>query len=138
MPFSKILLPMAPEEPDASMHALEVARELLREGGEIHTLTVLEVPPGYLKGYLTDAQITELAEKHREARRETPKGMASNKVVKGHPAQAILEEAEALGADCIVLAAHSPGAQSFLLGSTSARVVRRANCSVMVVRQGTI
>lgn len=73
MPFSKILLPMAPEEPDASMHALEVARELLREGGEIHTLTVLEVPPGYLKGYLTDAQITELAEKHREARRDTQK-----------------------------------------------------------------
>lgn len=136
MPFNKILVPVAPEEPEASSRAYETARELLRKGGEIHTLSVLEVPPGYLKDYLTDTQIADLAQKYRESQRTTFDGVVSNKVVKGHPAYAILDEAEAMGADCIVMAAHSPGVRTFMLGSTSARVVRRANSSVVVVRQG--
>lgn len=48
--------------------------------------------------------------------------------------QEILGQAEADGADLIIIGGHSPGIADYLLGSNAARVVRRAGCSVYVVR----
>ena len=52
----------------------------------------------------------------------------------GNPANEILALAEESGADCIVIASHRPGFGDYLIGSTAARVVRHAPCSVMVLR----
>ena len=52
----------------------------------------------------------------------------------GHAYNTILDEAEKSGADLIIIASHRPGLQDYLLGSTAAKVVRHANCSVLVVR----
>lgn len=46
----------------------------------------------------------------------------------------VLEVADELGVDQIVVAAHRPGAADFLLGTNTARIVRHAKCSVTVVR----
>jgi nucleotide-binding universal stress UspA family protein len=46
----------------------------------------------------------------------------------------ILRVAEEAGADLIVMASHRPELSDYLLGPNAARVVRHANCSVMVVR----
>lgn len=46
----------------------------------------------------------------------------------------VLDEAEKLGADLIIIGCHSPDVADYLLGSNAARVVRRATCSVYVVR----
>ena len=48
----------------------------------------------------------------------------------------ILDVAEELGVDQIILAAHRPSLVDGLLGSNAARVVRHAKCSVQVVREG--
>ena len=37
-------------------------------------------------------------------------------------------------ADMIIIASHRPGLQDYFLGSTAAKVVRHATCSVLVVR----
>jgi len=59
----------------------------------------------------------------------------TTKVVKGSPAQAIVEEAEQWGADLIMMGSHGYGFwQRALLGSVSNSVVHHAPCSVMVVR----
>lgn len=56
-------------------------------------------------------------------------------VREGHAASVIVEEAEALGTDLIVTASHGlSGIEGFLLGSVTARVVRRAGCPVLVAR----
>ena len=47
----------------------------------------------------------------------------------------IVEVAERVGADLIVLASHQPGLRDYLLAAHAARVARRACCSVLVVRQ---
>ena len=52
----------------------------------------------------------------------------------GHPYHTILEVAEEKGAELVVIASHKPGLQDYLLGSTAAKVVRHANCSVLVLR----
>ena len=46
----------------------------------------------------------------------------------------ILSLAREVGADLIVMASHQPGIEDYLLGPNAARVVRHANCSVLVVR----
>lgn len=46
----------------------------------------------------------------------------------------ILQAATRIGADLIVMASHRPVLQDYLLGPNSARVVRHATCSVLVVR----
>ncbi len=46
----------------------------------------------------------------------------------------ILKAVEETGCDLIVMASHRPALKDYLLGPNAARVVRHANCSVLVVR----
>ncbi len=57
-------------------------------------------------------------------------------VEEGSPARSILEVARRLPAHLIVMASHNPAFSDYLLGSVAARVVRYAQCSVFVARQG--
>ena len=59
---------------------------------------------------------------------------ADVEVRRGRAHSVILAYAVEAGADLIVVASHQPGVQDFLLGSTAARVVRHATCSVLVLR----
>lgn len=52
----------------------------------------------------------------------------------GHPYKTILEVAEEKSAELIIVASHQPDLQDYFLGSTAAKVVRHATCSVLVVR----
>jgi len=56
-------------------------------------------------------------------------------VVSGSPQQKILEEAEAFGADLIIVGSHGHGKfEQFLLGSVAHAVALHAKCSVEIVR----
>lgn len=47
----------------------------------------------------------------------------------------IVEAADEIEADIIVMAAHRPSLKDYLLGPNTARVARHANCSVQIVRE---
>jgi len=56
-------------------------------------------------------------------------------IIEGSPKQVLLEEAEAWGADLIVVGSHGRrGLDRFLLGSVSQAVALHAPCSVEIVR----
>ncbi|HSL98116.1 MAG TPA: universal stress protein [Candidatus Deferrimicrobiaceae bacterium] len=60
-------------------------------------------------------------------------------VLEGRPASAIIEEARGYGAQLIVLGSHGHSRiASMLLGSTSAEVVARAHCPVLVARDAVV
>ncbi len=60
---------------------------------------------------------------------------AAPRVVSGDPRTMLVEEAKELGADLIVVGAHSAaGIAGFLLGSVAKAVIRTAYCSVEVAR----
>ena len=46
----------------------------------------------------------------------------------------VLEEAEMMGTDLIVMVSHRPALKTYFLGSNAGHVVRYATCSVLVVR----
>lgn len=59
----------------------------------------------------------------------------SSRVVKGYANQVIVEEADAWGADLIILGSHGYGLwRRTLLGSVSNSVLHHAQCSVLVIR----
>ena len=55
-------------------------------------------------------------------------------ILRGTPAQQIVERAEDWGADLIVVGSHGRGFWGRLLGSVSNSVIHHAPCSVLVVR----
>lgn len=57
-------------------------------------------------------------------------------VIVGHGTayEEILDMQEKTNCDLIIMSAHRPKMQDYLLGPNAARVVRHANCSVLVVR----
>jgi nucleotide-binding universal stress UspA family protein len=62
---------------------------------------------------------------------------ATSELVTGNAKQALTEDADQWGADCIFVGANAWGSrlERFLIGSTSAAVAARARCSVEVVRR---
>lgn len=65
-----------------------------------------------------------------------PRDVSAELVVKhGTPFKVILDTAADLDADLIVMAANRPSFKDYLLGQTTARVARHADCSVHIVRR---
>ena len=58
----------------------------------------------------------------------------SAKVLGGHPGRTVTDYAEEIGADCIIVGSHKPDIKDFFLGSTAARIMSYAKCSVHVLR----
>ncbi|MEM1430432.1 MAG: universal stress protein [Pseudomonadota bacterium] len=132
----RILVPIAPEDIEHEVPAIALARSLLDHDGVLHVLTVLEVPPRYLTEYLPDRQANDViaGEADRQAQQIARFAKVDPIIVTGHPASKILEEAQRLDVECIVIPSHASGMREFLLGSTAARIARRAPCSVLIVR----
>jgi nucleotide-binding universal stress UspA family protein len=56
-------------------------------------------------------------------------------VTEGKIYREILNAARTIGADLIVMGSHHPELRDYLLGPNADKVVRHADCSVMVVRE---
>lgn len=137
--YSHILIPVALDHESLISRKIEIARHLLEEGGKITLLTVLENVPGFVTEFVTlkiDNHLTQkVADKLREAAGDE---QIACEVVTGKPGVQIAAFAETNGVDLILVGSHHPSAQDYFLGSTASRVVRRAGCSVFVVREGGV
>jgi nucleotide-binding universal stress UspA family protein len=149
----KVLI--ATDGSDFSKAAIDKACEMLVRGGNnsIEIIAVYEEvaytgaePYGFSSDYIHEMekiarqQVTEFAdeaEKTIRLRFANSSVQLTTKIVKGTSAgRAIVEEAQAWGADLIVLGSHGYGfwGRTFL-GSTSDKVIHFAPCSVLIVRK---
>jgi len=135
-----ILVPIDIAEEAAGTAALRLGQDLAKmRGGKLVLLNVLEQVPGYVVAQLPEgfheSALLAAAARLKEIAREQELGETAEIVVReGHPPTVILELASEIGADMIVVASHSPGLVDYFLGSVAARVVRHADCSVLVTR----
>ena len=116
--------------------AIEMARALSAEGGEIFAVHVYEALQGTASTYVSEEDV-EKALAHANTRIvERVENVSGVKPVllTGHSGRALTDYATKVGADCILIGAHKPGLRDFFLGSTAARIVRHAPCSVHVLR----
>ena len=118
------------------MKSIEIAEALGDGGGTIIALHVVEEVPSYVAQYLPEGQMEQNIKEIEDILAERLGGhdRIKVKVIEGHAGHSIVDYATEQKVDCIVIASHRPGLQDLFLGSTAARVVRHAPCSVHVVR----
>ncbi|KIC32306.1 universal stress protein [Leisingera sp. ANG-S5] len=134
--YKHILVPVAPDHGANTARSLEAARLLADSDARITALTVADEIPGYVVQQLPEGLLEGTRAEMLESLKADLGGVTDVKadVVTGHAGRTITDYAEAHGADCIVIASHRPGLQDYFLGSTAARVVRHAKCTVVVLR----
>ena len=138
--MKKILI--AHDGSKASEAALKKGFEVAEKFGSY--VTVISVVPDL---YLTDIMemdririldtLTEEAKKTMQKIKTTTIGPKPVKtiVAQGNPAEVILETAKKIKADLIVTGSHGRhGAQKFLLGSVSSKIVDHAPCAVLITK----
>ena len=140
--FRTILLSVDLNDPKGSEKPARAAQELAAlMGSELHVVNVVPdysmamVGSFFGAGQAARALEESKAAMHRWAARSLPEVPEDRlHVVKGTVYDRILSVSEKIGADVIVVGAHRPELEDYLVGPNSARVVRHANQSVIVIR----
>ena len=139
--FKSILVPIDLADTDLAKPAIATAVSLSdASNGTVRLLNVLQMTPVMLAEYVPadfDVQQRQSSEDAlaivaREAGLESSR--ISSVVRQGGIYHEILEEAQAIKADLIVMTSHRPAMKTYFLGSNAGHVVRYAKCSVLVVR----
>lgn len=107
---------------EASRRALDAAADLVGYGS---TLSVVTVRNGEIDRDVAREAREHLHTRHVSAAYHEPEGEAAERIV---------ETAQDVGADLVVVGRRDRRPLRSLLGSVSSRVVRRAPCDVLVVR----
>jgi universal stress protein F len=135
--YKTILVPIDTAHIETGKSMIDVAREQSDENTRIILLHVIEDIPSWVAVELPKS----LLENSRQSTKEQIEAIANAASIRadveirsGHPYKNILDKAKEEEADLIIIASHKPGLQDYLLGSTAAKVVRHARCSVLVVR----
>ena len=135
--YKTILVPIEMAHVAEGKANIDLAAQHAAAGAKIILLNVVEDIPNWAAVELP----ADLLDKSLESSQAELKaianaaGMKMQVVVRtGHSYNTILEVAREKEVDLIIIASHRPGLQDYFLGSTAAKVVRHADCSVLVVR----
>ena len=138
--YDTILVPVDLSHNPSGAKAIKIAKKLINDGGDIILLNVFSDVPAYIEAelgkdlqYMRENQKKEVLQQLTGLAKDNGIG-SSVQVLSGHAASSILEAAEEQNADLIIIASHRPGLSDYFLGSTAARVVRHAQCPVLVDR----
>ena len=135
--FKTILVPIDMAHIVEGKANIDIAAEHAAAGAKIILLNVVEEIPGWAAAELPANLLEDSRAKVEAELKATAKasGMKMDAMVRsGHAYRTILDVAEEKNVDLIIVASHRPGLQDYFLGSTAAKVVRHAKCSVLVIR----
>ena len=140
--FKDILLAVDLNDEGSWIKALPVALDYVRaSGGRLHVMTVTPdfgmsivgqfFPKGYEKG-IGEKVLSALKD---FVKAKVPADVKTQHIVgEGTVYEVILNMADKIKADMIVVSSGRDDLKDFLLGPNAARIVRHAHCSVTVVR----
>ena len=135
--YSTILVPIDMAHVAEGKSNIDLAAQHAAAGAKIILLNVVEDIPNWAAIELPAGLIDQSMESAQNELKAiaTAAGLKMEVEVRtGHSYNTILDVAKEKDADLIIIASHRPGLQDYFLGSTAAKVVRHASCSVLVVR----
>ena len=135
--FKTILVPIDIAHVAAGKANVDLAAQHADAGAKIILLNVVEDIPGWAAAELpANLQETSLTRAKSELAAIAKASDLDTEVMvrSGHSYKTILDVADEKKVDLIIIASHRPGLQDYFLGSTAAKVVRHAHCSVLVIR----
>jgi nucleotide-binding universal stress UspA family protein len=146
--FKQILVPVDLSDPELAKPALATAVMMANQsGGTVRLINIMPLTPVMLAEYVPPDFEVQQRKSAEEAlgivTKETglEPSRVSAAVRQGGVYQEILEEANAIKADLIVMTSHRPqrpAVRTYFLGSNAGHVVRYAKCSVLVVRHRAV
>lgn len=125
----------------ASADALKTALLLVEKPEDVHVIYVTAPPVAfnYAEGWALDDPATRMkaAQEHLMSFLKNQNGGGVKTIIRdGDPGLLIADYAAEVHADLIVMPSHGyHGVKRLLLGSVAERVLRHANCPVLVLRQ---
>lgn len=136
--YKSIIVAVALDHENTASALLDRAEKLVDQAGTVRIVTVVEPIPAYVTAELPP----DIFDGHVKAAQAALDTLAASRTTRpvekelrfGGPAAEIMAAAEEHGADLIMVASHKPGLSTYFIGSTAAKVVRHAQCSVLVVR----
>ena len=137
MLYQSILIPIDIAHPESALAMFEKAKALLVEGGQMTVVYAIPDIPAYVTFEMPEGFLPVTMRKADQSLREivAESGVSADvQILTGQAPRAILAAADSVKADLVIVASHRPGLSDYLLGSTAARVVRHAQCSVLVMR----
>lgn len=138
-----ILIPL--DFSDCSLDAVELAAEVAKDFDIKTTLLYVREPYGYSLDFRLDLQedqriYDEQVKKQLEKLKQTfeAKGISASTLLKTYPiAQAVIQSAQEIQADLIVMGTHGrSGVSRLLMGSETSKVLRQAPVPVLTVKLG--
>ena len=139
--YQQILVPVDLAHKDTARHTAAVAKSMAETGkSNLTILNVVPELPGYVAVQMPDGLVKRVRTDAEDELKQLAQDLGLDKdcslqIRIGRPHNEILELADEIGADLIVITSHQPGIEDYLLGSVAAKVVRHAKCSVLVERQ---
>jgi nucleotide-binding universal stress UspA family protein len=128
---------------ESSRQVVLAAREIMSDESVLHVFTAVpDFGRSIVGSFFPDDFETTAIDKAREELHafidaQVPEGLRVQAVIgHGNIYEEIIEAAEKVQADLIVIGSHRPELKDYLLGPNAARVVRHAPLSVLVVRRG--
>ncbi len=140
--YRNILLTLDLNEESSWRKALPIAVECCRAfGAELHLMTVV---PDFGMSAVAQYFPEDYAERAKLEAKQGLEKLAAEQVSDGVEVECrigygtvyeeVLRVAAETGCDLIMIGSHRPELKDYLLGPNAARVVRHADCSVLVVR----
>lgn len=141
--FTDILVPIDLSDEHSWRKALPAAIAICKAfGARLHVITVVPefglpiVGQYFPEGY--EAKVRQETAKQLKAliAAQVPDDVPTQRIIaEGKIYREILNAAKTTRADLIVMGSHHPELKDYLLGPNAAKVMRHANCSVLVVRE---
>lgn len=135
--YKTILVPIDLAQPEKGKPMIKIARLTGEKDARIMLVNVIENVPKFVAAQLPDGTL----ENAREHAGKELKAIAAAAGIKpdyevrsGRAHNVVLDVAQEHEVDLIIVGSHKPGLQDYLLGSTAARIVRHAKCTVLVGR----
>ncbi len=135
--YQTILVPIDVAHLEKSEAILNIAIAQGNESSQFIFLNVIEEIPQWIASSLPVDIASESRHRAHQQLSDLVNTAEINAIVDvrtGHTYRTILDVAEETKTDLIIVASHKPELQDYLIGSTAAKVVRHAKCSVLVVR----
>jgi len=135
--YKTILVPIDIANIDKGKAMIDVAKAHANKGTQVILLNVVEQIPNWAAAELPQGILDKSHQTSVDEMNDIAKASGIDVEVEvrmGHSYRTILEVAEEKAVDLIIIASHRPGLQDYFLGSTAAKVVRHAKCSVLITR----
>ncbi|CAI1568589.1 Universal stress protein G [Serratia quinivorans] len=141
--YKTILVPIDIEEDLLTEHALEHVEYLAKiSGAKVHFFHALPDASAFVTAYsfgikeFENQAEVKAVDKLKKIMSEIdiPLERLDYTISFGSPRDEVLQLADEIGADLIIIGSRRPSVKTYLLGSNAAAIVRHANISVMVVR----